>query len=330
MCSHCGPKTTDRERREKAAADRYPDRIGDTRQQREAKTGARVDFTIGADYEALHCAGEQTAARQYAEVWQREADSAFAREDEAHAECETYRAKVAVNIVEISGLRTELAEARREVGLAVQVLRAHTETEELSATPNESPYDVACAACSNLRALRTEVDRLTRERDELQRREDARSEAIEAYRRENERRAATVGIEAHELTDVVNLLFAKIDTLTRERDTLHARVAELEAVKIDGDRAALILFVAKAREQRDALRTEVDRLTRDNEALREALDEALKACGLCHGKGHYLTSCSMCHDSTWDHECDDERRECERCTRLLALLAPTPGSEKLV
>lgn len=52
---------------------------------------------------------------------------------------------------------------------------------------------------------------LVLECDKLQRREEARDKAIEGYRHEVERRAQAIGIDAHELTDVVNLLFAAVE-----------------------------------------------------------------------------------------------------------------------
>lgn len=55
--------------------------------------------------------------------------------------------------------------------------------------------------------------------------------------------------------------------------------------------------------------------------LREA---ASKACVVCGGKGTRRTVCSMCHDSTWDHECDDEEVDCSACAPLRAALAAVP------
>lgn len=36
-------------------------------------------------------------------------------------------------------------------------------------------------------------------------------------------------------------------------------------------------------------------------------------CQRCRGRGVIETSCSMCHDSTWDHECDDTSEPCPEC-----------------
>lgn len=38
----------------------------------------------------------------------------------------------------------------------------------------------------------------------------------------------------------------------------------------------------------------------------------LGECRRCDGRGHYWPSCSMCHDSTWDHECPP-RQACDAC-----------------
>ena len=39
----------------------------------------------------------------------------------------------------------------------------------------------------------------------------------------------------------------------------------------------------------------------------------IRPCHKCGGKGRITTSCSMCHDSTWDHECDDTDEQCDAC-----------------
>lgn len=36
-------------------------------------------------------------------------------------------------------------------------------------------------------------------------------------------------------------------------------------------------------------------------------------CGRCRGRRVIETACSMCHDSTWDHECDDTSTPCPDC-----------------
>lgn len=55
----------------------------------------------------------------------------------------------------------------------------------------------------------------------------------------------------------------------------------------------------------------------------EALRGAVELCR-CKGSGHYKRACTMCHDSTWGHECDDDdRAPCvnERCVKARAVLA---------
>lgn len=37
------------------------------------------------------------------------------------------------------------------------------------------------------------------------------------------------------------------------------------------------------------------------------------ACLRCRGRRVIESSCSMCHDSTWDHECDDTSEPCPEC-----------------
>jgi hypothetical protein len=53
-----------------------------------------------------------------------------------------------------------------------------------------------------------------------------------------------------------------------------------------------------------------------------AMAQRLNAsCPLCHGKGEYLPSCSMCQDSTWDHECPGPVK-CEHETHAALTDAP--------
>jgi len=51
------------------------------------------------------------------------------------------------------------------------------------------------------------------------------------------------------------------------------------------------------------------------EAAEKAIQEYKLSfkCHRCHGKGTIETSCSMCHDSTRDHECDDRDIPCPEC-----------------
>lgn len=58
--------------------------------------------------------------------------------------------------------------------------------------------------------------------------------------------------------------------------------------------------------------------------LADVLRGAIALCS-CRGTGTRTTPCSMCHDSTWDHECDDREVPCtvETCVSARALLALT-------
>lgn len=56
-----------------------------------------------------------------------------------------------------------------------------------------------------------------------------------------------------------------------------------------------------------------------------ALKASVRGCGLCAGRGSYLTPCSMCGDSTYDHACDDERVDCARCKAAVDLIAKIDG-----
>lgn len=43
------------------------------------------------------------------------------------------------------------------------------------------------------------------------------------------------------------------------------------------------------------------------------IDAARPKCPTCRGQHTWFRECTMCGDSTWDHECDDERRHCQQC-----------------
>lgn len=66
-------------------------------------------------------------------------------------------------------------------------------------------------------------------------------------------------------------------------------------------------------------------------ATQQALEVARDACGRCKGSGVYMNDyCSMCDDSTCDHECDDpvetecHERQCQAIRALLAALPEAP------
>ena len=62
---------------------------------------------------------------------------------------------------------------------------------------------------------------------------------------------------------------------------------------------------------------------RDEEVrrLRTLLAAAVTMCPLCHGTGVWHTSCSMCGDSTYDHNCDDSEEVCDIPACVLARTA---------
>ena len=55
-------------------------------------------------------------------------------------------------------------------------------------------------------------------------------------------------------------------------------------------------------------------------ALVEALERAMQMCR-CSGTGKYTRRCTLCGDSTFDHECNDEERACERTACVAARAA---------
>ena len=90
---------------------------------------------------------------------------------------------------------------------------------QLAAAREDLKEAVALAASSQKREVEYSdlTSRVTNERDaareeagRLREREAARTKALEAYRQDVCRRAAFVGIDAHALSDIVNLLFAAL------------------------------------------------------------------------------------------------------------------------
>lgn len=55
------------------------------------------------------------------------------------------------------------------------------------------------------------------------------------------------------------------------------------------------------------------------EGAAEAIEAVCAKCYVCNGTGRRRTSCSMCGDSTFDHECDDRYVPCKWCAGIRAL-----------
>ncbi len=109
----------------------------------------------------------------------------------------------------------------------------------------------------------------------------------------------------------------QIEKLSKQVETMTALAkANCEA------NASLKKFYDRLREDYD---TEVEGRCAAEAALQNLREAAAKACVVCGGKGSRRTRCSMCHDSTWDHVCDDEVVPCEACAPLRAALAAVPA-----
>ena len=54
-------------------------------------------------------------------------------------------------------------------------------------------------------------------------------------------------------------------------------------------------------------------------ATAAAVGAMCATCPTCRGTGQRTTSCSLCGDSTFDHECNDRDVPCERCAKIRAL-----------
>ena len=71
----------------------------------------------------------------------------------------------------------------------------------------------------------------------------------------------------------------------------------------------------------DAFRTRLAafRAAARAEGAAEAIEAVCAKCYVCNGTGRRRTSCSMCGDSTFDHECDDRYVPCKWCAGIRAL-----------
>lgn len=98
----------------------------------------------------------------------------------------------------------------------------------------------------------------------------------------------------------------RVATLVQERT---AAESERRAAVAARDEAELRLY--KVVDEVIALRLRVAELTAALETERR--DAVVRLCLRCGGKGRISIACSMCHDSTWDHECDDHDVECSAC-----------------
>ncbi|NTX08957.1 hypothetical protein [Myxococcus sp. CA040A] len=71
--------------------------------------------------------------------------------------------------------------------------------------------------------------------------------------------------------------------------------------------------------------TQVAALAADNAVL---LEKMLKQCSMCGGRGVRRTSCTLCGDSTLEHECDDRDVICTGGVHAF-LAQPHPGAALL-
>ncbi|MFA5943213.1 MAG: hypothetical protein WC876_01965 [Candidatus Thermoplasmatota archaeon] len=99
--------------------------------------------------------------------------------------------------------------------------------------------------------------------------------------------------------------------------------AEVEALKAERDGAEIT--ASNARSDRDSLAQRLAEAEGRAQRLTMAIDAQLKRCH-CHGTGRVDVPCPFCGDSTYDHECPTESRECENCKPLRAALAAPEGA----
>lgn len=74
----------------------------------------------------------------------------------------------------------------------------------------------------------------------------------------------------------------------------------------------------------EVYKSESEQLTLRVAELTEALRQTLLMCRCC-GTGKYETNCTRCGDSSDDHECNDETRDCSRLVCVAARAALAKG-----
>ena len=137
-------------------------------------------------------------------------------------------------------------------------------------------------------------------------------------------------------------------SLNRERDDARERAQEAECEVQSwkdecgrweervGEVEAGLLDVTAERDEARACwhrdvakgRAAIEKREADLAAARAQLAAVVAAvlpCSICHGLGVYATACSMCGDSTYEHECDDKVAPCPApaCGDLRRALADT-------
>lgn len=87
--------------------------------------------------------------------------------------------------------------------------------------------------------------------------------------------------------------------------------------ELDGPEPSNVAFVPQSTDEEQEATAKVISAAPD---LAEALSQSILQCAKCHGKGIYWTDCTLCGDSTFDHMCNDEERECKHCKTAIAAL----------
>jgi hypothetical protein len=107
-------------------------------------------------------------------------------------------------------------------------------------------------------------------------------------------------------------LRAKVEALTKERDEFEKQAAA--SLDMAADTAE------KWANEADELKASLSGALAREAGLRAVCEEQLKRCR-CHGSGRVVLPCPFCADSTHDHECADQTRECLGCKAFRAALS---------
>lgn len=107
-----------------------------------------------------------------------------------------------------------------------------------------------------------------------------------------------------------------------------AKAREACSLPLEDDSDAAILAEVARTDLPWALDTILE-MEGENLRLRGALVGTLGWCA-CNGTGFYEKPCTLCGDSTYEHNCNDEMRRCERdgCVAARAALAPRDAERK--
>lgn len=184
----------------------------------------------------------------------------------------------------VKALRTRVAELEAELRK-----RPWIDGQDIAQGEHEADTGLVGYTLSYVQPLQAEVERLRDRVAELER-DFARRQASHCCPAWDDQAGQC------DCDERMGKLVARVAELERERDDARA-----ERDRARGNEQAALIQATEARLRADRAEAQVA-------TLREALSK--------HCRGIVSIPCSMCHDSTWDHECDSREEPCPHCAAL--------------